>query len=68
MTTFGKLWAAMLWTAMSKSGDGYHRPSLKHTGRGSDRREDKLEPANSNATFRRYRQRYAKFGNGVGIA
>lgn len=41
-------WAGLLWIAMSKTGHGYHRPSLRHTGRKQhdgtwDRRADKIE-------------------------
>jgi hypothetical protein len=41
-----KLWIELLWTAMQKTGKGYHRPSLKHTGKGVDRRNDKLKETN----------------------
>lgn len=36
-------WAGLLWIAMGKTGNGYHRPSLRNTGRGEYRRQDKLE-------------------------
>lgn len=35
-------WIAMLWNVMSRTGNGYKRPSLKHTGIEEDRRNDKL--------------------------
>lgn len=35
-------WIAMLWFAMRTTGNGYKRPSLKHTGVDEDRRNDKL--------------------------
>ena len=35
-------WIAMLWNAMAKTGHGYKRPSLKHTGIDDDRRNDKM--------------------------
>ena len=35
-------WIAMLWNVMSRTGHGYKRPSLKHTGIDDDRRNDKL--------------------------
>ena len=38
-----KLWIELLWTAMQKTGKGYHRQSLKRTGKGVDRRNDKLK-------------------------
>ena len=37
-----KLWIAILWNAMGKTGNGYKRDSLRHTGKGVDRRNDKL--------------------------
>ncbi len=39
------MWIALLWDAMGRTGRGYRKPSLKHTGRGEDRRPDKLERA-----------------------
>lgn len=35
-------WSSLLWEAMRKTGRGYHRPSSRHTGKGQDRRPDKL--------------------------
>lgn len=52
-----KLWIALLWSAMSKAGKGYRRHSLRHSGRGDDRRKDKLEFAGPQK-YRRYRDRY----------
>jgi hypothetical protein len=50
-------WISMLWHAMAATGNGYRRHSLRHTGRGNDRRKDKLE-FNGPALMRRYRDRY----------
>lgn len=36
-------WVSQLWTIMGHTGKGYARPSMKHTGRGLDRRNDKLK-------------------------
>jgi hypothetical protein len=41
--TFCQLLVAVLWRAMTKTGKGYHRRSLRHTGVGVDRRHDKLQ-------------------------
>ena len=35
-------WIAMLWNVMSRTGNGYWRPSMKHTGIDDDRRNDKM--------------------------
>jgi hypothetical protein len=35
-------WVAHMWSVMGHTGNGYHRPSLKHTGEYLDRRNDKL--------------------------
>lgn len=35
-------WVSMLWHAMQVTGKGYKRHSLRNTGRGTDRRSDKL--------------------------
>lgn len=40
--TFCEVWVATLWAAMGKTGRGYRRHSLRHTGKGDDRRKDKL--------------------------
>ena len=37
-----KQWIQILWQAMQIRGKGYRRHSLKHTGKGGDRRNDKL--------------------------
>lgn len=54
---FIALWLQMLWNKMASTGHGYRHPSLKHTGKGQDRRPDKLggEPS----LLRRYRNRYS---------
>ena len=36
-------WVGFLWEAMSRTGRGYRRFSLRYTGEGSDRRHDKRE-------------------------
>lgn len=36
-------WVGLLWEAMSRTGWGYRRFSLRHTGVGDDRRDDKRE-------------------------
>lgn len=38
---FMKNWVSMLWHAMRATGHGYKRHSLRHSGRGDDRRTDK---------------------------
>ena len=57
---FGKNWAAMLWRVMVLTGRGYKRESMGHTGKGNDRRKDKLEDARLGIpkAFRQYRDRY----------
>lgn len=42
---FVLMFVSMLWDALRASGRGYRAPSLRHTGRGEDRRADKLEAA-----------------------
>jgi hypothetical protein len=54
---FGANWAAALWHVMARTGNGYRRQSLKHTGIGDDRRKDKLSGVPKR--FRQYRQRYS---------
>lgn len=55
------LWVALLWRGMWKRGAGYMRNSLRHTGRGEDRRKDKLEGPLRGVSkfFRSYATRYA---------
>jgi hypothetical protein len=36
------LWIELLWKAMHKTGHGYRKYSMGHTGEGLDRRNDKL--------------------------
>lgn len=52
---------SVLWHAMNLTGKGYRRHSLRHTGRGDDRRRDKLDCEASGVPqwLRRYRQRYS---------
>lgn len=56
-----KLWALWIASAMDRSGRGRCTPSFRHTGRGDDRRKDKLEGgmAGARKCFRSYEQRYA---------
>lgn len=51
---------ATLWRAMRETGHGYRRRSLRHTGRGEDRRKDKLEAIELGISpmERRYERRY----------
>jgi hypothetical protein len=60
-TTFGQAWASMLWHVMQKSGHGYHRPTLRNSGTGADRRKDKLDWRGPQWA-RRYRDRFAVGG------
>lgn len=61
-----RLWLSLLWQAMSRTGRGYKRHSLRHTGRRNadgewDRRKDKIdgELAFMPKWFRSYSTRYA---------
>ena len=54
--TIGKVWSELLWQIMSNTGHGYKRPSTRNTGKGDDRRKDKLEMPNTMA--RRYARRF----------
>lgn len=40
--SFAVVWNQILWNAMMKTGKGYRMYSLKNTGKGQDRRADKL--------------------------
>lgn len=40
---FRAMWVSMLWQAMLKTGKGYKRVTQRHSGKGEDRRKDKLE-------------------------
>lgn len=44
MAAQGKLgsWVGMMWRIMGHTGEGYRRHSLKNSGKGLDRRNDKL--------------------------
>jgi hypothetical protein len=55
---FCEQWVVMLWRAMSATGKGYKRDSLRNTGVGDDRRKDKLKEKMPQWA-RRYRERYA---------
>lgn len=65
--TFGKAWASILWTAMTKSGKGYRRPSMKNDGI-KDKRGDKTTDDKGNAgefvgwqkNLRSYCKRYSR--------
>lgn len=54
---FGELWRAALWRGMVQSSRGYMRHSLRNTGRGKDRRADKLTDTRSKF-WRSYKKRY----------
>lgn len=63
--SFIEQWTKMLRDAMSASGKGYRYHSLRNTGKGSDRRGDKVEKDDKgnvvvhlNAEARRYAERY----------
>jgi len=59
-TGFCEAWVSMLWNAMRATGKGYKRHSLRNTGRGDDRRKDKLEVQRHHSQdMRRYRVRYS---------
>lgn len=53
---FGELWRAALWRAMAVTTRGYRRYSLRHTGRGKDRRGDKMSGVPK--FWRSYQKRY----------
>jgi hypothetical protein len=53
---FAARWSSMLWAAMRSSGEGYRTPSMKNTGKGTDRRSDKLD--GSSKMMRGYQHRY----------
>lgn len=55
--TFTQRWSQMLWAAMGATGHGYKRHSTRNTGRGSDRRKDKLE-TDETRLMRQYRNQY----------
>ncbi len=42
--TFCRQWSEWLWRTMSNTGKGYKRHSLRNSGKGKDRRADKLGP------------------------
>jgi hypothetical protein len=44
-STFRAMWVSMLWQAMLKTGKGYRRSSQRHSGKGDDRRADKIAAA-----------------------
>lgn len=56
-----RLWVSLLRRAMVARGEGYRFPSMRNTGRGEDRRKDKLEGplAGYPKAFRSYAARYA---------
>ena len=57
-------WISMLWHVMSATGNGYKRHSLRRTGRGDDRREDKLNGAVAGVP-KCFRQHSERYGAGV---
>lgn len=46
-----------LWQAMGTTGNGYRKHSLRNTGRGDDRRKDKLETRETRL-MRQYRNQF----------
>ena len=60
-TKFLGEWISMLWHAMAATGNGYKRDSLKRTGRGDDRRNDKLRFASKESKIQR-RARLGRIG------
>lgn len=55
----------LLWHVMSKTGNGYRRDSLRNTGKGTDRRADKLGDT-CEVIFETKLQRKARLGQ-IGI-
>ena len=54
------LWIAMQRQVMAVTGRGYRRYSLRNTGKGEDRRKDKLaDGGEPNRLLARYRNRYS---------
>lgn len=51
-------WIVMLWDTMMKTGKGYKMQSLRNTGKGTDRRADKLEQLGVSRLARQYSNRY----------
>ena len=58
VANFLKGWVAMQWAAMHKTQHGLRLNRMGNTGRGKDRRADKLERPESKHA-RAYRRRYA---------
>ena len=56
VNSFIALWVSAQWEAMARTGKGYRRYKLGHTGNGDDRRPDKLNGESS--LLRRYRNHY----------
>jgi hypothetical protein len=42
LTLLRQQWCALLWNVMARTGNGYRRHSLRHTGRGDDKRTKKV--------------------------
>lgn len=59
MKQFRAMWVSMLWHAMSVTGKGYRRHSLRNTGKGDDRRKDKLQ-THDTRLLRQYREHYTR--------
>ena len=55
-TAITEAWIALLRQVMAVTGRGYRRYSLRNTGKGADRRRDKLDGVPR--VFARYRNRY----------
>ena len=53
--TFCRKWSEMLWRRMTETGKGYKRDSLRNTGKGTDRRNDKLSE-DGKVIYSRYNQ------------
>jgi hypothetical protein len=56
--------AGVLWRAMSITSKGYRRHSLKHTGRGNDRRADKLK---SDGSASKVSNKFRAYANRRGV-
>ena len=62
-TKFLGEWISMLWHAMAATGNGYKRDSLKRTGRGDDRRNDKLRMVESLDAYEKPKVEYVPFAS-----
>lgn len=55
---FARLFMEVAVELMMRTGHGYRRMKMRHTGVGDDRRADKLEAAGRNKHLRAYYARY----------